>query len=215
MPRGPPTIGGVSVLPLVFTSGWASGINAYAVVLLLGLLGATGVSDEVPAALERPDVLIVAGLLFVAEAIADKVPYVDSVWDAVHTVVRPIAGGVVAALLAGHDGSLPQLAAGAVGGSTALLSHLVKAGTRIAVNTSPEPASNILLSLVEDLGVAGLVAFALFHPWIAAGIAAVLLIAGIATVVFLWSRIRRYLRRRRERRAEERLAAAGGAPPLG
>ncbi|MCE4948041.1 MULTISPECIES: DUF4126 domain-containing protein [Streptomyces] len=205
----------MSVLPLVFTSGWASGINAYAVVLLLGLLGATGVSDEVPAALERPDVLIVAGLLFVAEAIADKVPYVDSVWDAVHTVVRPIAGGVVAALLAGHDGSLPQLAAGAVGGSTALLSHLVKAGTRIAVNTSPEPASNILLSLVEDLGVAGLVAFALFHPWIAAGIAAVLLIAGIATVVFLWSRIRRYLRRRRERRAEERLAAAGGAPPLG
>ncbi|AIA03087.1 DUF4126 domain-containing protein [Streptomyces noursei] len=206
----------MSVLPLVFTSGWASGINAYAVVLLLGLLGASGVSDEVPAALERPDVLIVAGLLFVAEAIADKVPYVDSVWDAVHTVVRPIAGGVVAALLAGHDGSLPQLAAGAVGGSTALLSHLVKAGTRIAVNTSPEPASNILLSLVEDLGVAGLVAFALFHPWIAAGIAAVLLIAGIATVVFLWSRIRRYLRRRRERRAEERLAAAGsGAPPLG
>ncbi|WP_275465046.1 DUF4126 domain-containing protein [Streptomyces noursei] len=206
----------MSVLPLVFTSGWASGINAYAVVLLLGLLGATGVSDEVPAALERPDVLIVAGLLFVAEAIADKVPYVDSVWDAVHTVVRPIAGGVVAALLAGHDGSLPQLAAGAVGGSTALLSHLVKAGTRIAVNTSPEPASNVLLSLVEDLGVAGLVAFALFHPWIAAGIAAVLLVAGIATVVFLWSRIRRYLRRRRERRADKRLAAAGsGAPPLG
>ncbi|MER7985927.1 DUF4126 domain-containing protein [Streptomyces noursei] len=207
----------MSVLPLVFTSGWASGINAYAVVLLLGLLGATGVSDEVPAALERPDVLIVAGLLFVAEAIADKVPYVDSVWDAVHTLVRPIAGGVVAALLAGHDGSLPQLAAGAVGGSTALLSHLVKAGTRIAVNTSPEPASNVLLSLVEDLGVAGLVAFALFHPWIAAGIAAALLVAGIATVVFLWSRIRRYLRRRRERRAEQRLAAAGGggAPPLG
>ncbi|GAA2649325.1 DUF4126 domain-containing protein [Streptomyces lunalinharesii] len=206
----------MSVLPLVFTSGWASGINAYAVILLLGLLGATGVSDEVPAALERPDVLIAAGLLFLAEAIADKVPYVDSVWDAVHTVVRPIAGGVVAALLAGHDGSLPQLAAGAVGGSTALLSHLVKAGTRIAVNTSPEPASNILLSLAEDLGVAGLVAFALFHPWIAAGIAAVLLVAGIATVVFLWSRIRRYLRRRRERRADKRFAAAGsGAPPLG
>ncbi|MFF2812283.1 DUF4126 domain-containing protein [Streptomyces sp. NPDC058000] len=206
----------MSVLPLVFTSGWASGINAYAVVLLLGLLGATGVSDEVPAALERPDVLIVAGLLFVAEVIADKIPYVDSVWDAVHTVIRPIAGGVVAALLAGHDGSLPQLAAGAVGGSTALVSHLVKAGTRIAVNTSPEPASNIVLSLAEDLGVAGIVAFALFHPWIAAGIAAVLLAAGIAVVIFLWSRIRRYLRRRRERRAEKRLAAAAGsAPPAG
>ncbi|MCK7622133.1 DUF4126 domain-containing protein [Streptomyces sp. RS10V-4] len=206
----------MSVLPLVFTSGWASGINAYAVVLLLGLLGVTGVSDEVPAALERPDVLIVAAVLFLAEAVADKIPYVDSVWDAVHTVVRPVAGGVVAALLAGHDGSLPELAAGAVGGSTALVSHLVKAGTRIAVNTSPEPASNIVLSLAEDLGVAGLVAFALFHPWLAAGIAAALLVAGIAVVVFLWSRIRRYLRRRRERRAEKRLAAADGlVPPAG
>ncbi|MFK0289567.1 DUF4126 domain-containing protein [Streptomyces sp. NPDC090442] len=206
----------MSVLPLVFTSGWASGINAYAVVLLLGLLGATGVSDEVPAALERPDVLIAAGVLFLAEAVADKIPYVDSVWDTVHTVIRPLAGGVVAALLAGHDGSLPQLAAGAVGGSTALVSHLVKAGTRIAVNTSPEPASNIVLSLAEDLGVAGIVAFALFHPWIAAGIAAVLLVAGIAVVIFLWSRIRRYLRRRRERRAQRRPAAAdGAAPPAG
>ncbi|MFB7633315.1 DUF4126 domain-containing protein [Streptomyces sp. NPDC056149] len=206
----------MSVLPLVFTSGWASGINAYAVVLLLGLLGATGVSDEVPAALERPDVLIAAGVLFLVEAVADKIPYVDSVWDTVHTVIRPLAGGVVAALLAGHDGSLPQLAAGAVGGSTALVSHLVKAGTRIAVNTSPEPASNIVLSLAEDLGVAGIVAFALFHPWIAAGIAAVLLVAGIAVVIFLWSRIRRYLRRRRERRAQRRPAAAdGAAPPAG
>ncbi|ARF54908.1 DUF4126 domain-containing protein [Streptomyces gilvosporeus] len=199
----------MSVLPLVFTSGWASGINAYAVVLLLGLLGATGVTHEVPAALERPDVLIIAAVLFVCEAVADKVPYVDSVWDAVHTVIRPVAGGVVAALLAGHDGSLPQLAAGAVGGSTALLSHLVKAGMRIAVNTSPEPASNILLSLAEDLGVAGLIAFALFHPVIAAGIAAVLLIGGLATVIFLWSRIRRFLRRRRERREEKKRLAAG------
>ncbi|WP_433855919.1 DUF4126 domain-containing protein [Streptomyces kronopolitis] len=203
----------MSVLPLVFTSGWASGINAYAVVLVFGLLGATGVGEGVPGALQRPDVLLVAGVLFLCEAVADKVPYVDSVWDAVHTVIRPVAGGVVAALLAGHDGSLPQLAAGAVGGSTALVSHLVKAGTRIAVNTSPEPASNIVLSLAEDLGVAGLVAFALFHPVAAAVIAGALLAAGIAVVVFLWSRIRRYLRRRRQRREEKRLATAGGAVP--
>ncbi|WP_310727688.1 DUF4126 domain-containing protein [Streptomyces sp. N2A] len=206
----------MSVLPLVFTSGWASGINAYAVVLLLGLLGTAGVTDDVPASLQRPDVLIVAGVLFLVEAIADKVPYVDSVWDAVHTVVRPVAGGVVAALLAGHDGSLPELAAGAVGGSTALLSHLVKAGTRIAVNTSPEPASNIVLSLLEDLGVAGIVVFAVFHPVIAASLAALLLLTGIVVIVMLWSRIRRYLRRRRARREEKRLAAAGaGVPPAG
>ncbi len=215
-PHGRPTICGVSVLPLVFTSGWASGINAYAVVLLLGLLGTAGVTDDVPAALQRPDVLIVAGVLFLVEAIADKVPYLDSVWDAVHTVVRPVAGGVVAALLAGHDGSLPQLAAGAVGGSTALLSHLVKAGTRIAVNTSPEPASNIVLSLLEDLGVAGIVVLAVFHPVIAGSIAALLLLTGVVVVVLLWSRIRRYLRRRRARREEKRLAAAGaGVPPAG
>ncbi|MFJ6751911.1 MULTISPECIES: DUF4126 domain-containing protein [unclassified Streptomyces] len=207
----------MSVLPLVFTSGWASGINAYAVVLLFGLLGATGVTDEVPASLQRPDVLIVAAVLFLCEAVADKVPYVDSVWDTVHTVIRPVAGAVVAALLAGHNGSLPELAAGAVGGSTALLSHLVKAGTRIAVNTSPEPASNIVLSLAEDLGVAALIAFAVFHPVAAAAIAGTLLIGGIALVIFLWSRIRRYLRRRRQRRAEKRPAttssATGAVPP--
>lgn len=121
----------------MFTSGWASGINAYAVVLLLGVFGATGLTDEVPASLQRTDVLVVAAVLFLCEVVADKIPYVDSVWDAVHTVVRPVAGAVVAALLAGEGGSLPQLAAAAVGGSTALMSHLVKAGTRMAVNSSP------------------------------------------------------------------------------
>ncbi|GHA83131.1 DUF4126 domain-containing protein [Streptomyces termitum] len=204
----------MSVLPLVFTSGWASGINAYAVVLLLGLFGATGISDEVPEALQRPDVLIAAGVLFLCEAVADKVPYVDNVWDSVHTVVRPLAGAVVAALLAGQSGSLPELAAGAIGGSTALLSHLVKAGTRMAVNTSPEPFSNIVLSTAEDLGVAALITFAIFHPVAASVITAVLLALGVALLVFLASRIRRFLRRRAQRR-EERRVAAGGGPPAG
>lgn len=199
------------MLPLVFTSGWASGINAYAVVLLLGLFGATGLTDQVPASLQRPDVLIVAGVLFVCEAVADKVPYVDSVWDSVHTVIRPVAGAVVGALLAGQSGSLPDLAAGAVGGSTALLSHFVKAGTRMAINTSPEPFSNVAMSVAEDLGVAGLVTFAMFNPQAAAVIAAVLLAAGLALLVFLWSRIRRFRRRRAQRREEKRLAAEARA----
>ncbi len=202
------TIGRMSVLPLVFTSGWASGINAYAVVLLLGLFGATGVSDDVPGALQRPDVLIAAGVLFLCEAVADKIPYVDTVWDAVHTVVRPVAGGVVGALLAGQSGSLPDLAAGAVGGSAALLSHLVKAGTRMAVNTSPEPASNIVLSLVEDLSVAALIIFALFHPVAAAIIAGTLLALGVTLVLFLVRRIRAFLRTRRARRAGREAATA-------
>ncbi|QNP62869.1 DUF4126 domain-containing protein [Streptomyces genisteinicus] len=199
----------MSVLPLVFTSGWASGINAYAVVLLLGVFGATGISDEVPEALQRTDVLIAAAVLFLCEAVADKIPYVDSIWDSVHTVIRPVTGAVVAALIAGQSGSLPELAAGAVGGSTALVSHLVKAGTRMAVNTSPEPLSNIGVSLAEDLGVAGLITFAMFHPVAAAVIAACLLLAGVVTVVFLASRIRRFLRRRAQRREERRLAGEG------
>lgn len=195
------------MLPLVFTSGWASGINAYAVILLLGIFGATGLTDEVPASLQRTDVLIVAAVLFLCEAVADKIPYVDSVWDSIHTVVRPVSGAVVGALLAGQSGSLSDITAGAVGGSTALASHFVKAGTRMAINTSPEPFSNVVVSLAEDLGVGALVTFAMFNPEAAAIIAAVLLVAGLALVIFIWSRIRRFLRRRAQRREEKRLAA--------
>ncbi|MEL5961064.1 DUF4126 domain-containing protein [Streptomyces sp. CLV115] len=205
----------MSVLPLVFTSGWASGINSYAVVLLLGVFGVTGLSDEVPASLQRTDVLVVAGVLFLCEVVADKIPYVDTVWDSVHTVVRPLAGAVVAALLAGESGSLPELAAAAIGGSTALMSHLVKAGTRMAVNSSPEPFSNVAVSIAEDLGVAGIVTFAIFHPVAAAVIAGTLLLLGIVIVAFLASRIRRFLRRRAQRREEKRLAGAGAHQPPG
>lgn len=207
------TIASVSVLPLVFTSGWASGINAYAVVLLLGVFGATGLSDDVPESLQRPEILITAGVLFLCEAVADKIPYVDSVWDSVHTVIRPAAGAWVGALLAGQSGSLSDLAAGAIGGSTALASHTVKAGTRMAINTSPEPFSNFVMSTAEDLGVAGILTFAMFHPEAAAIIAGVLLLAGLLALFFLISRIRRFLRRRAQRREEKRLAARVGQPP--
>ncbi|MFE5624026.1 DUF4126 domain-containing protein [Streptomyces virginiae] len=207
----------MSVLPLVFTSGWASGINAYAVVLLLGIFGRTGLTDEVPASLQRTDVLIVAAVLFLCEAVADKIPYVDSIWDAVHTVVRPVTGAVIGALLAGQSGSLSDITAGAVGGTTALASHFVKAGTRMAINTSPEPFTNVGMSIAEDLGVAGLVTFAMFHPVAAAIIAGSLLVVGLAILFFLWSRIRRFLRRRAQRREEKRLATDArqvtGAPP--
>lgn len=207
------TISSVSVLPLVFTSGWASGINAYAVVLLLGVFGATGLTDDVPESLQRTDVLIAAGVLFLCEAVADKIPYVDSVWDTAHTVIRPVSGAVVGALLAGQSGSLSDLAAGAVGGSTALASHAVKAGTRMAINTSPEPFSNFAVSSAEDLGVAGIITFAIFHPEAAAIIAAVLLLLGLLMLYFLISRIRRFLRRRAQRREERRIAHRTGAPP--
>ncbi|MGA5700270.1 DUF4126 domain-containing protein [Peterkaempfera bronchialis] len=203
----------MSIIPMIFTSGWASGINAYAVVLLLGLFGRFGGADSVPPALERTDVLIAAAVLFLLEVVADKIPYLDSAWDVVHTVVRPVSGAVVGALLADQaDGSLGELAAGAMGGTSALVSHLTKAGLRMAVNTSPEPASNIAVSLLEDATVAGVVILAVFHPLLAASVAGVLMLIGILLVWFAVSRIRRFLQRRRERRTQ-RTAAAPAPPP--
>jgi hypothetical protein len=190
-----------ALLPLVFSSGWASGVNSYATVLLLGLLGRFAGVDAVPAGLQRTDVLIAAALLYAVEFVADKIPYVDSTWDAIHTVIRPAVGTAIGLLMAGDATTLDQAVLGATGGTTALASHLVKAGLRLAVNTSPEPASNIAASLVEDFSVAGVVSLAVAAPWVAAGIAAVLLVVGVVIVVRLAKRIRRARRRWREWRA--------------
>ena len=190
-----------TLLPLVFTSGWASGVNAYATVLLLGLLGRFGGVDAVPVGLQRTDVLVAAAILYAVEFVADKIPYVDSTWDAVHTVIRPTVGTVIGLLAGGDATSLDQAVLAATGGVTALASHLVKSGLRLAVNTSPEPASNIGVSLLEDFSVAGIISLAVAAPWVAAGIAAVLLAIGITLVVLLASRIRRAWHRRRARRA--------------
>jgi hypothetical protein len=194
----------------MFTSGWASGINSYAVVLMLGLLGRFGHMSAVPPTLERTDVLAVAAVLFAGQFVVGKIPYLDSAWDVVHTAVRPIMGGAIGVLMSHHGhGSLPQAAAAAsISGGTALVTHLVKTGVRMGVNTSPEPVSNIIASLLEDLTVAGMVALALLHPLIAAVIAAVLLVLGLILVAFLAARIRRFLRRRRERKRERQAARA-------
>ncbi|HEX2321221.1 MAG TPA: DUF4126 domain-containing protein [Streptosporangiaceae bacterium] len=198
----------MSAIPLIFTSGWASGIDAYAVVLLMGLLGRYAHMGAVPPTLERTDVLIAAGVLFCIQFVVDKIPYLDSASDIVHTVIRPIAGAAIGALLAGHAHTLPQAAAAALGGGTALVTHLIKSGVRMGVNTSPEPFSNVIVSLLENMTVAGLVVFALMHPVPAALIAAALLVFGLIAVIFLMSRIRRFWRNRRERR----LARQAGGP---
>ena len=190
----------MEVLPWVFSSGWASGINGYAVVLLLGLLGRfTGV-DGVPPALERTDVLVAAAVLTLLDLVADKVPYLDSAWDAVHTAIRPAIGAAVGALLAGEAGSPNEAVGAATGGLTALASHVVKAGLRLAVNASPEPASNLVVSTAEDLTVASVVGVSVLWPWLAAGVAAVLLLGGLVLVVLLAGRIRRFAQARRARR---------------
>ena len=146
------------LLPLVFTSGWASGVNAYAVVLVLGLLGRFAGVDVVPSALQSDAVLIGAAVLYALEFVADKIPWLDSTWDAVHTAIRPTIGAALGLLLAGEAGTVVQALAAAGGGLTALASHAVKAGVRAGVNTSPEPVSNIAVSVAEDVTAAGVMA---------------------------------------------------------
>lgn len=201
----------MSGIPLIFTSGWASGIDAYAVVLILGLLGRYGHQAAVPPTLERTDVLIAAGVLFAIQFVVDKIPYLDSTSDIIHTVIRPVLGAAIAALMAGHAHTLPQAAAAVIGGSTALVTHLIKTGVRMGVNTSPEPFSNIAVSILESLTVAGMTVFALLHPLPAALLAGGLLLIGAVLVVFLFSRIRRFWRRRRERRRQRQ----SGPSPVG
>jgi uncharacterized protein DUF4126 len=185
----------VSSLAFVFSSGWASGLNCYLVVLVLGIADRVHDTDQVPDVLQRWDVLGVAALLYAMEFVADKIPYVDSTWDAVSTAIRPTAGAVVGVLIAGQADSLNGAVAAVVGGGTALLSHAVKAGARLAINTSPEPVSNIGASLAEDLAVLGVVWFAIEHPRAAAAIAGVLLLAGLVMLHLLGRLVRRGWRR--------------------
>jgi len=152
----------------------------------------------VPEALTRNDVLIAAAILTAIDFVADKIAYIDSGWDAVNTVVRPTAGAVIALLISGDAGNLEQAVLVATGGLTAFATHVVKAGVRLGVNASPEPASNIVVSLLEDVVVTGVIIVAFVAPWVAAAIAAVLLVTGLAVVVTLWSVIHRRWRARKQ-----------------
>jgi hypothetical protein len=194
--------------PTLFSTGWASGVNAYATVVLLNLLGRAGLGD-VPDELEGNVVLVVAGVMFVVEFVTDKVPFLDSIWDSIHLVVRPAVAAAIGAVYGSGEelASLDQAFAAAGTGGTALASAGVKTGIRLGINTSPEPASNIIASLLED-GMVGVVVFlALEYPEAAAVIALLLLVTGIALVVFLWKRVRRGIEYVRERRG------GGGTPP--
>jgi hypothetical protein len=196
-------------VPLIFTSGVASGVNCYAVVLVLGLIGRFGHVAAIPPVLEKPSVLAAAGVLYAGQFVVGKIPYLDSVWDIVHTAIRPVVGGAIGVVMAHHAHASPAQAAvaAALGGGTALASHLVKTGTRIGVNASPEPVSTIIASLLEDLGVAGIVSFAVFHPAAAAVVAGIALVIGVVLFAFLASRIARAWRRRRETRMRRQPAA--------
>lgn len=190
---------------LLAGTGWASGVNLYAVVLLLGIAGRTGLGDA-PELLMRTDVLVIAGVLYAIEFVADKVPWLDSVWDVAHTAIRPVGAAVLGAILAGEIETVNEVTAALSSGALAFASHAVKATTRAAINTSPEPVSNGVVSLAEDGLVAGVVVLAVTNPVLALVVVAVLLVVGAIVVVLVFRTARRAWQRWRERRVERRRA---------
>jgi hypothetical protein len=185
----------VSARAFVVSSGGASGRNCNLVVLVLGISDRVHDTDQVPNVLGRWDVLGVAAFLYAMEFVADKIPIVDSTWDVVSTAIRPTAGAVVGVLLAGQADSLNGAVAAVVGGGSALLSHAVKTGARLAINSSPEPVTNVGASITEDFLVVSVVWFAIQHPRAAAAIAAVLLVLGLVLMYQLGKLVRRGWRR--------------------
>ncbi|MUV12821.1 DUF4126 domain-containing protein [Noviluteimonas gilva] len=173
---------------------WLAGIRVYLTVFGIGLAGAMGWLD-LPTALEpttSPWVLGVSGLLAAAEFFADKIPGVDSGWDLLHTVLRVPVGAFLAAATLSPDGSLgPGMLA--TGAGVALTSHVLKAGSRALLNTSPEPVSNWTASVTEDVAVVGGLALAFAHPWIALAIVIVISVLMATAVWWLWRSIRRAL----------------------
>ena len=202
-----------AAIPLAFTAAWASGINPYLLVFLMGILGRV-VSLDVPAAFERVDVLVVFAILVAVDAVADKIMWLDSAWDVVNSAIRPIAGGVVALLIASPTIELPSAVIAAGGGTVALITHLAKATTRLAVNTSPEPASNVVVSVAEDTAIVGVVIIAIINPWVVAAIAAVLFVAAVIVALALAGTARAVVTGRRNRkRSLESGQSPGAAQP--
>jgi len=180
-------------IPFAFTSG----INLYATVAVLGLCSRYQLVTlpEQFRSFGHPAVIGIALTMYAIEFVADKVPWVDSIWDAVHTVIRPVGGALVALTLLGGASSEMQTAVALLAGSVAAATHVTKSGTRAVVNTSPEPFSNWLLSFAEDVFVVTFSYVALQHPIAALAVSAVLLAVMAAFASVLIRAIRRRFRR--------------------
>lgn len=183
----------VSIIALSMGLGWASGVNLYAAVLTLGLLNVTGSMDLPPGleVLANPLVIGAAGLMFIVEFFADKIPGLDSTWDAIHTFIRIPAGAVLAASALGDVSVEMSVAAGILGGTLAATSHVTKAGSRVLINASPEPFSNWTASVVEDVSVVGALWLAVSHPLVLI----LLLILFVLLAVWLMPKIWRGIRK--------------------
>jgi hypothetical protein len=183
----------MNLLRAVLGVSFAAGLNAYATVLALGLMQRLEVI-HLPHDLQvlgTTPVIVAAAFLYLVEFVADKIPYVDSIWDGIHTVVRPAAGALLAYGVVGDVNPQWQVIAALLGGSVALTSHTAKASTRAAANLSPEPFSNWLLSLAEDGVSFVLVWLTAAHPLI--GLFLVLAL-GSAAVYVVW-KLSRFARR--------------------
>ena len=187
----------MDLVPTVISTGYATGINAYGTVVLLDLLGRAGFG-EVPEPLMGDAVLIGAAVMYAIEFVTDKIPYLDNLWDVAHTVIRPAIASLIGVEFAEFDqvSTAEEVVSGGVSGGTALTSHAIKAGVRLGINASPEPFSNIFVSLIEDGIVAVVIALVLAEPVIALAVVIVLLAIGIGLILMLRRAIRRALRNR-------------------
>jgi hypothetical protein len=194
-----PSLDTPQLIALAAALGWASGLRLYAVLFITGLAGYLGWVQLPPGLhlLQTLPVLIASGVMLFVEFFADKIPLVDSMWDAVHTLVRIPAGAALSAAVFGWDNATAATVAALLGGSLAATAHAAKASTRAAVNTSPEPFSNIALSLAGDALVPGALWLAWAHPWL------FLVALGLALVVMVWliRSLARFIRALWQRRA--------------
>ena len=192
-----------SLLPqigLAAGAATASGLRLYGTVAALGLLHRLG-ALQLPAGLEvlsQVPIIVLASALYVVEFVADKIPWVDSVWDAVHSVIRPVGGAAIAVATLGDNSPMAETVVALLGGALAASTHFSKAGTRVMANASPEPFSNWALSLSEDAFVVGLGVLALKYP----AAAAIVVIVCLAIIVTLSAWIIRAIRRRFFRRPQ-------------
>ncbi len=186
-------------LALSLGAAWASGINLYAAVATLGILAASGniVLPSELSMLSHPLVITVAVIMYCVEFFADKIPGLDSAWDAIHTFIRIPAGALLAANAVGSVDPAFSFAAGLMGGTLAATTHATKAGTRVMINTSPEPFSNWFASISEDVAVVVGLWTALHHPWIFLVLLFFFVVALFFILPLLWKGVRALFRRLR------------------
>ena len=186
-----------SLMALAAGLGWASGLRLYALIFTLGALdrvaGVTLPGDL--SVLSNRWVMGISGLLLLTEFFADKIPWLDSVWDSIHTFIRIPAGAMLAGAVMGDQGSAMQIATGLLGGTLAAGTHFAKSGTRAAINTSPEPFTNVAASTAEDAMFAGGMWAMLNYPLFFLGGLAVFIVLAIVLMLLLWRFVRRVFRR--------------------